>query len=37
MRDVVTARSPNQKNDPTLPHAQALQPELSIALASVFH
>jgi hypothetical protein len=37
MRSVVTARSPDQEDYPTLPHAQALQPQLTVALAIVFH
>jgi hypothetical protein len=37
VRGFVAARSPHQKDDPPLPHAQALQPEFAVALASIFH
>ena len=37
MHDIVAARGPHQKDDPPLPHAQALHPEFALALASIFH
>lgn len=37
MRGVITARGPDQKDNPAAPHAQALQPEFTIALAIIFH
>ncbi len=37
MRGVFTARGPNQEDDSALPHAQALQPELTVVFAIVFH
>ena len=37
MRGLVAARGPHQKDDPPLSHAQALHPELAVALASIFH
>ena len=37
MRGVLTTRGPYQEDDSAVRHAQALQPELTVALASIFH
>jgi hypothetical protein len=37
VRGIVAARGPHQKDDPPLPHTQALHPEFAVALASIFH
>ena len=37
MRGVFTTRCPDQEDHPPLPHAKALQPQLAVALARVFH
>ena len=37
MRGILPARCPNKEHDPTSPHAKALQPQLAIVLAVVFH
>ena len=37
MCGVIAARSPHQKDNFALPHAQALHPELAVALAIIFH
>jgi len=37
VRSLFAARGPHQKDDPPLPHAQALHPEFAVALASIFH
>jgi len=37
VRGLFAARGPHQKDDPPLPHAQALYPEFAVALASIFH
>ena len=37
MRGVVTSRCPDQEDDSTLRHAEALQPHFTVALARVFH
>ena len=37
MRGVVASRGPYQEDNPTLPHSQTLQSELSVAFAIIFH
>ena len=37
MRGVITARGPDQEDNFTLPHAQALQPKFTVAWAIIFH
>ena len=37
MRGVVTSRSPDQEDDATHPHSEALQPQFTVDLSRVFH
>lgn len=37
MRGVFTAWSPDNKDNSTAPHAQALQPQLAVVLPVIFH
>ena len=37
MRGVITTRGPDQEDYSASPHAQALQPKFTVALAIVFH
>ncbi len=37
MRGVVTSRSPDQEDDSTHPHSEALQPQFTVDLSRVFH
>jgi len=37
MRGVVTSRSPDQEDDSTHPHSEALQPQFTVGLSKVFH
>jgi hypothetical protein len=37
MRGVITARGPDQEDNSALPHAQALQPQFTVAFARIFH